>query len=397
MAIEITIPRLGWSMDEGTFGEWLKADGEFVRTDEPVFTLESEKALQEVEAVDEGYLKIIPDGPREGDTVTVGTVVAWLLAEGEPMPTLPTQKSASVRKELLSNADSTLTEGTAITNAPMRRSAGSPAVSPRAARLAAQLGIDCSTLKGGGSSGRIREADVRAAASANVRDDPADSGTRSIRRQIAERMLASVQTTAPVTLTTRVDATNLVALREQFRSEAAGFQPGYLAIVTKLAAIALKEHPVMNLLWTGSEFRDPGGIHIGVAVDTEAGLLVPVVRNVDQLTLQGVTEQSRLLIEKARRRECTPSELSGGTFSMTNLGAFGVEFFTPILNPGQTAILGLGAIRAETSLAGERPFSRNLLPLSLTFDHRAVDGAPAARFLKRLSTLVENPGPALIT
>jgi pyruvate dehydrogenase E2 component (dihydrolipoamide acetyltransferase) len=407
MAIEITIPRLGWSMDEGVFGEWLKADGEFVKADDPVFTLESEKALQEVESVDEGYLSIIPGGPAEGDTVTVGTLVAFLLAEGEEAPhaTVGSAVLEEPSTGTVPTLDAEVPSSTSASPAPSgaswseRESRSTPRISPRAARLAAQLGVDWTILKGSGSTGRIRECDVKAAATDGT-GGSADSPQRSagtVRKVIADRMMATVRSTAPVTLTARVDATNLVALRKQYKSGQRELVPTYHDIITKLVASSLKSHPVMNSQWTVGGIVESAGVHIGLAVDTDAGLLVPVIRDVDQLSLCELAEKSRSLIDRARQRLCTAEELSGGTFSITSLGGYGVEFFTPILNSPQTAILGLGTIRREAIvLEDNRIVPQDRLPLSLTFDHRVVDGAPAAAFLQSLAVNIENPGPSLI-
>lgn len=410
MAVEITIPRLGWSMDEGTFGEWLIADGEFVEAGAAIFTLESEKALQEIESVDAGILRVLPSGPSEGDTVTVGTLVGYLLEDGERLPTVPVGESADADASSVATdaepqtaaakANSTSTDQkTDSLKAHGRKKNGMPAISPRAARLARELGVDCSGLSGSGTTGRIRERDVRAAASGLpvAKPSTANAPVGATRRVIAERMMTSVRNTAPVTLTTRVDATHLVGLREQYKASGNKPVPAYHDIIAKLTALTLMQHPVMNSQWTEDGLIEPDGIHIGQAVDIETGLLVPVVRDVDRLTLIELAKQSHQLIERARRQACTPDELSGGTFTITNLGQFGIDAFTPIINPPQTAILGLGAIRREAVvLDDDRIVPREQLSLSLTFDHRVTDGAPAARFLQQLSKAIENPGPWLI-
>lgn len=403
MAIEITIPRLGWSMDEGVFGEWLKADGEFVEAGEPVFTLESDKALQEVESVDGGFLSINPNGPVEGDTVTVGTLIGYLLEEGEEAPQrLPGYKAEAAQPELAgvaSAGDDSALAGAGPATIRERRSKEGPSISPRAARLAAQLKVDWTRLEGSGRTGRIRECDVRMAAGngEQTAQTPQQKPLGTIRRVIADRLMATVQNTAPVTLTSRADATSLVALREQFRASQSVPVPAYHDIIAKLVAGVLKRHPEMNSQWTEQGIIDPGGIHIGLAVDTDAGLLVPVIRDADRLSLKELAAESSRLIEKARQRTCTAQELSGGTFSITSLGSFGVDTFTPILNSPQTSILGLGAIRREAVvLDDDQIVARDQLPLSLTFDHRVVDGAPAAQFLQTLTAAIENPGAFLI-
>jgi len=400
MAIEVTIPRLGWSMDEGTFGAWLKVDGEFVQAGEAIFTLESDKAVQEVESVDAGVLKILPNAPQSGDTVTVGTLVAYLAETGED--DLPTSSAAGVEVAVVPAAprgsqsnDQASAESTSTANS---HRAGLK-ISPRAKRLAGQLTLDWTRLTGSGKSGRIRERDVRAAAA----DAPATKtpalvpATGRVRRAIAARMMYSVHNTAPVTLTRRIDATNLVGLRDQFKTARQEFVPAYQDIIAKLAALALQTHPQVRRQWADDELVEPDGIHIGIAVDTDAGLLVPVIRDCDRLSLGELTRRSRERIERARAGKCSAADLSGGTFTITNLGAVGIEAFTPIINSPETAILGLGAIRREAVvLEDDRIVPRWQMTLSLTFDHRAVDGAPAARFLQTLSASIENPGPSLI-
>ena len=416
MPLPITIPRLGWSMDEGTFGEWLKEEGDLVEPGDPVFSLESDKAVQDVESVDGGILHILQDSPQEGDAVEVGMLIGFLLADGEEVPTADDIALARAQSTSDSAADAEATDSDTPMPSPttvqqpdaLQPSAATKrAISPRAARLAGELGVDWTHLTGTGRNGRIRERDIRAAASQSGFQTSlkreSGSGTTSVlsgglRHTIAERMLHSVQTTAPVTLTTRVDATNLVGLRQQFKSSHADVVPGYHDIIAKLAAAALRAHPILNCQWQDGEIVEPDGIHIGLAVDTDAGLLVPVIRSCDQLSLAELAHQSRDLINRARDRKCSLDELSGGTFSITNLGAFGIDAFTPIINPPQTAVLGIGAIRREpVVLPDDRIEPRDQLTLSLTFDHRVTDGAPAARFLQMVVQMAENPGPVLIT
>jgi len=411
MAIEITVPRLGWSMDEGTFGEWLKQNGDQVDPGEPVFTLESDKSVQEVESVDGGTLHILPDGPQEGDPVEVGTLVGFLLEDGEPPPSdaiISTARSAanlgesdhsSEASPVGSNSSPVRADTTALADTRTGKSQRR-LISPRAARVAGELGVDWSALTGTGRNGRIREQDIRAAAGSpgsNRETQTTTVSTTSLRRTIAERMLHSVQTTAPVTLTTRVDATNLVSLRRQFSNQSAEIVPAYHDIIARLTAVTLRHHPIMNCQWQDGEIVEPDGVHIGIAVDTEAGLLVPVIRDCDRLSLTDLTRRSSDLVTRARDRKCSPEELTGGTFSITNLGVFGIDAFTPIINTPQTAVLGIGVIRREpVVLEDDRIEAREQLTLSLTFDHQVTDGAPAARFLRDLASTLENPAPALI-
>jgi pyruvate dehydrogenase E2 component (dihydrolipoamide acetyltransferase) len=396
MAIGVTIPRLGWNMDEGVFAGWLKKDGDTVRPGEPLFRLEGEKAVEEIESLDGGILHIAPDGPKEGDHVLVGALIGYLVASGEPSPfTTPSAASpaqtvaepASIPAAAKPGAAPAAVHRGAVTEPRRRRAA-----SPRARRVARELGIDWQALEGSGHGGRVRERDVRAASATTV----AAPAITPVRRAIAEHMLQSVRTTAPVTLATTVDADNLVNLRSQFRTVAKEAVPAYTDILIKLAALTLRDYPALNSHWDGDRIVPPSGIHIALAVDTEAGLLAPVLRDADRLGLREITALSRDLITRARARQLKADEMHGGTFTISNLGNYGVEVFTPIIPVRQCAILGIGRIRREAVVRDERIVPGTRLTLNLTFDHRIVDGAPAARFLQALAQRVENPGPALM-
>jgi pyruvate dehydrogenase E2 component (dihydrolipoamide acetyltransferase) len=219
-----------------------------------------------------------------------------------------------------------------------------------------------------------------------------------LRRTIAERMVKSRAATAPVTLTTKADASALVSLREQFKAAASPDEPAptYSDLIVKLAALALVEHPEVNARWEETRIVLAGAVNIGLAVDTEDGLLVPVVRDVPGLTLLQLAARTRDLVERARRRRLTAEDLAGGTFTVTNLGGLGVDAFTPIINHPECAVLGVGRIVREPAAVGDQVMIRERLWLSLTFDHRVVDGAPAARFLDAVRRLVENPASSLI-
>jgi pyruvate dehydrogenase E2 component (dihydrolipoamide acetyltransferase) len=444
MSFEITIPRLGWSMEEGTFVRWLKKEGDFVKSGEAVFELEGEKAAQDIEAVDSGILRIPPNAPPPGTVVAVGTVIGYLLAEGEAMPAAasgnagtaaaarPTSSapepevetshlapaaSPSVRRlaremgvKLTSLAGSgpagrITAEDVRITTDKARRNdvaAQSSVASPRARRAASERGIDWRRIQGTGRDGRVRERDVLQAAS-HPQTDIGESvaiPVSSRRRTIANRMKASRDHTAPVTLTTKVDATNLVSLRNQFKqSGSSGIVPSYSDIVMKLVTLALEQHSQLAVREEGDQWVRPAslrGIHIGLAVDTGEGLVVPVIRGAGALGLFEIAKQSTALIEKSRSGKLSVTEMQGAVFTITNLGAFGIDAFTPIINLPETAVLGLGRIRKEPAVVDDRIVARDRIMLSLTFDHRIVDGAPAARFLQTVSQAIENPSAWLL-
>ena len=445
MAQEIIIPRLGWSMEEGTFVAWLKSEGDFVKRGDALFELEGEKATQEIEAVDEGVLRIPLTGPKPGSVHKVGAIIAYLVGAGESIPGLATPLQ-QVNIEVINEADSIvaspsvrqlarkvgvqlsqvkgtgprgriLQEDVHQAKVIFSENAQEPVIShfskmssqqvasPRARRLASSLGIDWKLLIGSGASGRVRECDVKAA-STNLPSAITSAGKAQRipiskkRRLIAQRLVASRQLTVPVTLTTKADATNLVNLRNQFKSTNGTHPiPSFQDIITKLVAEVLKEHLFLAGRWEEDAIVLPAHheLHIGMAVDTEDGLLVPVIRNVAGLTLRDVAAQSKSLVQQAREGKITAAQMQGGVFTITNLGAFGIDSFTPVINYPEAAILGLGAIRKEPVFLDDGQVVAQLqLALSLTFDHRIVDGAPAARFLQSLVSAISNPSAFLL-
>jgi pyruvate dehydrogenase E2 component (dihydrolipoamide acetyltransferase) len=283
-----------------------------------------------------------------------------------------------------------------------------PRSSPLARRLARELGVDWTRLVGSGSTGRIRKVDILAAArtapgpAPRREAAPVEGRTVPIgptRRTIAARMVLSRQATAPVTLHATADATNLVSLRDQYKAAAPQGRelPGFLEFVVKLTAMTLCDHPMLHARWDEDRLIVPDESHIGIAVDTDEGLLVPVIRGAAGLALGEIVARTRDLARRARARRIRPEEMQGGTFTITNLGAFGVEAFTPIINHPECAVLGMGRIARQPVMIEDRVVGRDRLSLSLTFDHRIVDGAPAARFLQALVGAIENPAPWLIT
>jgi pyruvate dehydrogenase E2 component (dihydrolipoamide acetyltransferase) len=381
-------------MEEGTFVEWLKQDGDLVQLGDALFVLESEKAAENVEAIDAGLLRLTVDSPKPGAPVKVGQVIAFLAAEGETLPGVHVTEKAPDRIPAVAAPP----PGAPVSTTPsaVRPARRRPAVSPRARRVARELGIDWSTVAGSGRTGRIRERDVRAAAS--VPQGRVIAHT-PVRRTIAARMVAGVTQAAPVTLTTRADATNLVNLRGQFKAAAAApddLVPSYTDLILKLTAATLRQHSLLQAQWREDGLFVPDRVDIAVAVDTEAGLLAPVLRDVDRLTVRQVAARTRELIARARAGRLSAEEMRGATFTITNLGQFGVEGFTPILNLPQSATLGVGRIGREPTVVDDRVVPRDRVTLSLTFDHRVMDGAPAARYLDALRRCLEQPVPWLL-
>jgi pyruvate dehydrogenase E2 component (dihydrolipoamide acetyltransferase) len=435
MSVEVLMPRLGWTMETGIFVEWLKKDGEAVKSGDILFTVETDKALNEVECLDDGLLRVAPTAPEPGAVVPVGALLGYILAPGESLPPATGTPAAPAAAEAISLAALTTAPAAEPNHKPatLAPQAGRVRVSPRARRIAAELGIEAQQVTGTGRAGRILERDVRAAAAVIIGQRPAPAAavaapiavtapdttgrplpaaapirggadTRlpltTVRRRTAERMLASAQATAPVTLTTEVDATELVRLRAQLKNDsAAGLAvPGYNDLLVKLVAHALLEHPALNARLEGDAIVQFAAVHIGLAVDTPRGLLVPVLRDAASKTVRQLASESAALVEQARAGRLGPEALTGSTFSLTNLGMYDIDLFTPIINTPECAILGLGRIQAKqvvidaaAAIAAERVAIRQMMGLSLTFDHRLVDGAPAARFLQRVKQFIEQP------
>ena len=401
-------------MEEGRFVTWLLKDGDAVSEGQPLFTVEGDKATQDVESTAGGILRLAPDGPAEGDTITVGRVLGWIVAPGESIPTGDQNGSNDSAAATTSEAPSGPPPRPATRAASHRppepsqsppSPPGSPThghpASPRARRAAHDLGVDLATLSPTGRGGRLRERDVLAAASRGAASEGlggVPAGWRAVptppmRRIIATRLVQARRDAVPVTLTTRVDATAMVALRRRLKATAGG--PGAPTLndfLLKLTARALRDHPMLAAVWAGERLLLPNSIHIGLAVDTGSGLLVPVVRNVDISTLDEVAAATRRLIADARSGRIDAADLQGGCFTVSNLGSLGIEAFTPVPNPPESAILGVGAIVREVVPDRDGGFAaRERLTLSLTFDHRVNDGAGAARFLQTLRGLIETP------
>ncbi len=395
MAHEIRVPRLGWSMEEGKFIGWLKKPGDDVREGDALFELESDKAVQQIESIDAGRLHIPDDAPAPDTVLPVGALLGYLLESNEAVPS-PVQNAP--------DEPATRQDAPAPTTvADIQPETDAPVATPRAKRVAEEIGVDWTSLAGTGREGRIREADVRAAAiNAGHSIEPAHGIPVSLsprRRAIADRLRNSRDRTVPVTLTTIADATNLVALRQQFKAASAEVVPAMTDIVACLVSRVLRRHLGLAMTWSDDQrsLVPCASNGIGIAVNTDEGLVVPVIRNVADKGLLTVARESKALIDRARAGRLTANEMQGGVISITNLGAWGIDGFTPIINFPEISILGLGAIRRELMVLGDdRTAVRDRITLSLTFDHAAIDGVPAAAFLRDVAKALENAAAHLI-
>ncbi|HEU5348020.1 MAG TPA: dihydrolipoamide acetyltransferase family protein [Ktedonobacterales bacterium] len=387
MSIEITIP--AWTesdAEEGVIANWFVSNGAAVRQGQVLGELMVEKATTEITAPQDGIIQDVR--VQRGDVVTPGTLVAELVASGET--TAPVAKAG----------EDTATRSLAA-SAPSAEAGFVPA-SPAARRLARELGVDLTRLTPARGQ-RLTEDDVRRAAATGTATAPAPgvsspaasavsaeageplSGRRKV---IAERMLRSVQTSAQLTLTTDTRADALVEARDRARAR---MNLTYTDMLAWVAIQALKQHPAMNATLEGDRLRLHNAIHLGLAVAVPDGLLVPVVRDAGDLSIERLAAQTQQLTERARNNAITAAELSGSTFSLTTLGSYEIDAFTPILNPPEVGILGIGRIREAVVPRDGQIVIGHLMVLSLTFDHRAIDGAPAAAFLQTVKHLVESP------
>lgn len=436
MATEVLVPPLGTTVDTVVLVKWYVQPGEPVKQGDPLFAIETDKATLDVESPGTGVLQQVLAQP--GESVAALSRVAWIGEPGEavaaeearlappaesvvPMPVIPAEEVRSVGREregrrfvsprarrlaeahgiALDDLQGSGPEGAIVERDVRAVLAGGsrprPLATPVARRMADQVGLAWQELPGSGPGGRVTRADVTRAVEAvsptgagEALNSPAEliplAGVRAI---TAERMGRSHAETARVTLTAQADATALVALREQLVRDA--IQVSYNDLMIFVAARALREHPRLNASLQGEQIAVWQRIHIGLAVDTARGLLVPVVHDADQYSLGGLADKTRELIERAQAGRSTPQDLSGGTFTVTNLGMLGIDAFTPIINLPECAILGVGRISRQPVLVGNRVVARLMVWLSLAFDHRLVDGAPAARCLQRIVQLIEKP------
>ena len=379
------MPRLDPGMQSGKIVEWLKKEGELVRKGEPILVVEGEKTTFEVEAPDSGPLtKILAS---VGTDVQVAEPIAII---GELGPsTSPPVSIEKTEQERPQPPSTTPAYGT-----PSDRVIASPA----ARHLAQEYGLDLASLKGTGPGGRITREDVLAVKQSAPPSQSAQTISQipqptvlkktrlaGVRKVVAERLSFSARTVVPVTITIEADATKLMAMKEKQS------HVGFTAFGVKAAAKALGNHSSVNSTIEGDEVTFYSDVNVAVAIHTEQGLVAPVVRNANKLSLKEISLTIDELARKATENRLTIEDLTGGTFTVTNLGAFDVESFAPVINPPQCAILGLGRIAYKPFAHGNQVSARPSTLLTLVFDHRIIDGVPAAKFLRDVKRNLEEP------
>lgn len=402
MPKEIYLVKVGMTMKEGTVDEWYVSDGESVDEGTNLYRLETEKVNMDVEAEVSGTVRHIVEA---GSTLEPGDVIGWIFEAGEEIPeTLPVGKpnrTIAIAEESATSASDSSTAQAAASKRDRRGEAEASnrrstriAASPAARRLAEDLGVELASVVGTGPRGRITREDVEAAgktSSATV------AGRRvpltGLRGTIARRMSESLRDTAQLSMSMEVRMDGCIDLRtklnEQWKEE--NVRVAYTDLILAATASALTDHPLMNSCIVGDQIVLLDSINIGVAVALDEGLIVPVVHDVGSKNLKDVAKEAADLALRARDGNLTVDEVSGGTFTVSSLGMYGVDSFTPILNPPQTGILGVGGIYDGIQWSGDKALKTRRMKLSLTWDHRVLDGSPAAQFLSRIRELLERP------
>jgi len=374
------MPRLSLTMKEGTVVQWFKKEGDMVEKGEPLVEVLSEKATYDVEAPASGVLRKILT--EEGTDVPVGETLGIITAPDEELPEI----EVAAPPPAVEAEEAVAVPERKVEEKIERRVIATPA----AKRLAREYDIDLTQIRGSGPDGRIVEEDVKRLIEGmrimpRVREVISLTG---IRKTAAERVSLSARTAPQSTITMEVDMSKAAELREKVGVS-------YTDMLVKAVAKALTEHPIINSTLEKEQIKIFVDINIGVAVATEMGLVVPVIHNANRKSLTEISSRLKELAEKAKQSKLAKEELTGGTFTITNLGMYGVDVFTPIINPPETAILGVGRVAEKPVVVKEQTVIRPLMQLSLTFDHRVVDGAPAAEFLQKVKQNLESPDALL--
>ncbi len=414
MATEVIMPKVDMVMDTGTFVEWLKHEGDPVEKGEPIFIVLTDKANIEVESPGSGVLAGLTAKPD--DVIPVTEVIAYILGPGEALP----QKAAAAPVAVAVAAPAAPQPAPAVSEAPpavqTSNGTGKVRATPAARRMAAELGINLAQIEGTGTNGRVHKANVLAFAGqppapttlppAQVTAAPAlniplpEARQKQVvpfagpRKIIAERLSHSAFTAPHINLSLRIDMTEAARLRARVKDlieKKTGRAPSFTAIVARAVAAVLPNHPFLNASLNGDKIIVWEDIHLGIAASLEDYLIVPVIRAAQTKNLEKIVTEMGDLVERARAKRLAPAEMSGSTFTISNLGMFGIETFTAIINPPEVAILAVGAM-VDTPVQGETGLElRPMMNVTIAVDHRVVDGAAAARFLAELKTTLENP------
>jgi pyruvate dehydrogenase E2 component (dihydrolipoamide acetyltransferase) len=391
MVTPVYLKKMTWTMEEGLIIRWLKHEGDKISEGEGLCEVETEKTTDEIQAPVSGtLLKILR---KEGTSAPVNEVIAVIGSAGEDISSIP----ESSRSAPATPPSPAATDKPKLAHpSPMESEVSEPSlerirISPSARRLARERGVDITRIKGTGPGGRIVSEDVLGAPGKSEAGPSAEeyksAPLAGHRKVIADRLSLSARTAVQVPITMEVDMTSVSKAKSE--GEKAGLQISFNDFIIKAAATALREFPAVNTMLLGQELRTMSEVNVGVAVRSGDDLLVPVVRNADRLSIQEISTSAKNFIERARSGMLATKEMSGGTFTISNLGMYDVDMFAPVINPPETAILGVGRIVPKIVVVGEGTVIRQMMTLTLVFDHRVIDGVLAAKFLRRVKQLLE--------
>ncbi len=408
MATKVVMEALSPTMEEGRLVEWKKAEGDAVATGDVLAEVETDKAVMELVARADGVL--LKRLAAEGDTVPVAEIVGWIGAAGEAVPggdapAKPATKAAAP-PETRDDAAATLPKAaepaapSQVASPPSPSADGRVKASPVARRIAADRGLDLAAIAGSGPEGRIIKRDVEGAAvTPRASTAPAGVGTAAftdvslsqMRKTIAKRLVQSIGPIPTFYLTAEADMERAAEAREALLAANPDGKFSFNDVVIRAAAAALRQHPWVNAWWMDDRIRQWQDVHVGVAVAIDEGLITPVIRHADRKSLREIGAEVKELAGRARAKKLAPEEYTGATFSVSNLGMFGIDEFTAIINPPEAAILAVGRIEPKPVVMGGAVVVRRRMRMTLSCDHRVIDGATGAQFLKTLVGMLENP------
>jgi len=391
MAISVVMPALEMAQETGKLLAWRKKEGESVTKGEPLLEIETDKAVVEIEAPGNGILAGVT--ADVGAVILVGETIAWLVAPGEkpPAKTATAAPAARARSAAAHAAVAATTTTTAEASQP-------PQISPKARRLAKELGVDISTVRGTGPDGTITTEDIQKFADSGTKTAPAPLSSEAlsqVARLMAERTAQSWTSVPHFFLVSEVEAGNLQEWQKKIASEiekADGVRPTITDLLVALIARVLAKHPKMNSSWTGEGTRTNPEINISVAMAVKDGVVGAVIHKADSIKIAEISKQRRDLTERARAGRLRPADITGGTFTLSNLGMYKVDAFSAIITPPQAAVLAIGSITERVVAVDGKPTVRPMMTMTLSSDHRVVDGARAAEFLGELAESIRQAG-----
>jgi pyruvate dehydrogenase E2 component (dihydrolipoamide acetyltransferase) len=391
MAISVVMPALEMAQDTGKLLSWRKKEGDHVAKGEILLEIETDKAVVEVESPGAGILAGIR--AREGAVVPVGQTIAWLVNPGETPPPDSAAASSPVPSRAAAPPEAQLN----VLTSPRQPAPVAAGMSPKARRLAREQGVDLAQVRGSGAGGEILAADVVAVGASPAGTASSSAGVQTpgqVGRLMAERTAQSWSTAPHFFVVREIDATALVALREELvplMEKSHGLKLTYTDLLVALAARVLLNHPRLNASWTGQGIRLHDEVNIGIAIAVEDGVVTTVIRGADKAALGDIALQRRDTAERARAGRPRPSDIAGGTFTISNLGMYDVDGFSAIIVQPQAAILAVGSITDRVVAVAGRPEVRPMITLTLSCDHRVADGARAARFMQDVAEALREP------